>query len=131
MVRPYSTTKLNGRQKQFKAEAFQPLPELDVFFRQTVEKRPSNRRKLRLLVPPAVKNRQRALALQAMPLPLVADLLALRLFQWQQEVERDVGWLEVIGLGMSNVVHQRTQGAGTGNGGYRLPVSLLGSIQAG
>jgi hypothetical protein len=36
---PHSTTTLNGRQKQFKAEAFQPLVQLDVFFRQTVEKK--------------------------------------------------------------------------------------------
>ena len=47
----------------------------------------------------------------------VADLLADFLFKRLDEVEGDVGWLEVFGLGVRNVVDERAECGCAGNRG--------------
>ena len=50
-----------------------------------------------------------------MPQLPIADFL----FQWRQQIKRDVGWLEVFRIGMRNVVEKCTH-HGSGWEGNRL-----------
>jgi hypothetical protein len=59
--------------------------------------------------PPAIKRRQRTLALDAMTLLLVANLAARFVIERLQQIEGDVGRLEAFGVGVRDVVNQRTQ----------------------
>src|SRR5581483_5083473 len=59
--------------------------------------------------PPRIKRRQRPLALDAVPLFFVADLLAQLFFERLQKVEGDIRRLESFRIGMRDVVHQRTE----------------------
>ena len=58
------------------------------------------------LFEPKVKVAQRQLTLQAMAFFAVADFC----FQRREKIEGDVGRLETLWVGVSNVVHQRTEG---------------------
>src|ERR1700733_13333983 len=81
--------------------------------------------------PPGVKKRQGALALQPVALPLVAYLLAQSLFQRQQQIKGYICRLELPGIGMGNVVHQRAQGGAARHRGGWFTMGKLGGIQAG
>jgi hypothetical protein len=52
--------------------------------------------------PPAVEGLERLLALPAMALAAVTDPR----FEWRQQVEGDVGRLEVAGIGVGDVVNE-------------------------
>ncbi len=62
--------------------------------------------------PPRVERGERPLALDAMTLFLVADFFAHLFFERLQQVEGDVGRLEVLRVGVGDVVDQRAERRG-------------------
>ena len=65
---------------------------------------------------PGIEGRQRSLALQAVAGFFVANLLAHFFFQRLQQVEGHIGRLEVLGVGMGDVMHQRAEAQGARRG---------------
>ena len=66
-----------------------------------------------------------------MALLLVADLLAQLFFKRLQQIKRDVGGLEVFGIGVGDVVDQRAQGAGARRGDRFLATNQRGGVETG
>ncbi len=81
--------------------------------------------------PPGVERGQGALALDAVTLLLVADFLARLFVEGLQQVEGDVGGLEVFGVGVGDVVDQRAESGGAGNGRGLLAVGDGGGVKPG
>ncbi len=62
--------------------------------------------------PPGVEGRQGPFALQAVALFLVANFAADFFFEGLEQIEGDVGGLEVPGVSVGDVVDQRAEGGG-------------------
>jgi len=70
-------------------------------------------------------------ALQAVALFFVADFFAEIFFEGFEKVEGDVGGLEVGGVGVGDVVDQRAQGCGAGNGDGLMAAGERRGVNAG
>ena len=70
-------------------------------------------------IPPCIERRQGALALQAMALLLVADLLAQFFFERLSRSKVMLAGWKCFAVGVGDVVDQRAEGCGAGNG-HRL-----------
>ena len=70
---------------------------------------------LKLRGVPSVEGSKSALALDAAALFFVANLPAKLFFQRFQQVKGDVGRLKALGVGVGNVMHQRSESRGAGN----------------
>jgi hypothetical protein len=57
--------------------------------------------------PPRIEGGEGTVALDAMTFFLVVDSLSRLFLKWLEEIEGDVGGLEVFGVGVGDVVDQR------------------------